>query len=134
MNWMQLEIRRELDFALWRFFIGAGSYEQGAASGIEGVSARRMFPKSGWRRYNKQLGQQWFLQAAKDRGVKYILGFTCSPPVYMTRNGKAHGLVGSEAGKLNLSSDKYDDFAAFLVNVVKHFTNSGKRIEDIQSF
>src|SRR5690606_39927671 len=71
-----------IGLSLWRFNIGAGSFEQGVASGI----------RTDWRReecflnadgsydWKKQQGQQWFLNAARERGVKYTLGFSIAPP------------------------------------------------------
>ena len=78
-----------IGLSLWRFNIGAGSYEQGAASGI-GDEYRReecFLGTDGSYNWSKQAGAQWFLKAAKKRGVRYLLGFTNSPPVQFTQNG-----------------------------------------------
>lgn len=78
----------------WRFYIGAGSMEQGDASDIVNV----------WRRsecfldaddnydWTKYKGQRWFLQAAKKRGVPEFTAYTISPPVFYTkkRAGTCH--------------------------------------------
>lgn len=110
-----------IGLSLWRFNIGAGSYEQGDSSGI----------KTDWRReecflnydgtYNwkKQSGQQWFLRAARKRKVKYTLGFAISPPVYMTKNKKAFN--GTMEPSINLEKGKMKDYANFLVEVANHF-------------
>ncbi len=110
-----------IGLSLWRFNIGAGSFEQGDSSYI----------KTDWRReecfgnadgsYNwfRQAGQQWFLQAARQRGVKYTLGFALSPPVYMTKNGKAFNSSGSTS--LNIQDGKLADYAGFLAQVAQHF-------------
>ncbi|TCS85834.1 glycosyl hydrolase family 2 [Anseongella ginsenosidimutans] len=109
-----------IGLSLWRFNIGAGSFEQGVASGI----------RTDWRReesflnpdgsydWEKQQGQQWFLEAARERGVKYSLGFSIAPPVSMAQNGKAFSPGGNS---LNLQTGKLDDLAAFLAKVAGHF-------------
>ena len=100
-----------IGLSMWRFNIGAGSAEQGDASGI----------KDEWRRaacflqpdhtYNweKQSGQLWFLQAARARGVTRFLGFLNSPPVMFTRNGKAF----ADKGACNIAPDQYTAVAVF---------------------
>ncbi|CAM4290152.1 glycoside hydrolase family 30 protein [Zobellia nedashkovskayae] len=107
----------------WRFNIGAGSATQGDNSGI----------KDPWRRtegflqanetYNwkKQAGQCWFLQAAKEQGVEQFVAFVNSPPIYFTKNKKAHSDDGLSA---NLSSDNYAAYANFLADVLHHFKDS----------
>lgn len=109
-----------IGLSLWRFNIGAGSFEQGVASGI----------RTDWRReecflnadgsydWKKQQGQQWFLNAARERGVKYTLGFSIAPPVHLARNGKAFNPGGNS---LNILPGKMDDYARFLAEVAVHF-------------
>ncbi|UMB62049.1 xylanase [Lutibacter sp. A80] len=109
-----------IGLSAWRFNIGAGSAEQGALSGI----------KDSWRRaegflqddlsYNwkSQSGQQWFLLAAKQRGVKDFVGFVNSPPVQLTKNNKAYP---SNANSSNLAEENYNSYAVFLAEVVKNF-------------
>lgn len=106
-----------IGLSMWRFNIGAGSAEQGDASGI----------KDEWRRaacflqpdhtYNweKQSGQLWFLQAARARGVTRFLGFLNSPPVMFTRNGKAF----ADKGACNIAPDQYTAVAVFLKDVIR---------------
>jgi O-glycosyl hydrolase len=101
-----------IGLSLWRFNIGAGSAEQAAASGI----------RDEWRRAADMLnggsaGQLWFLGAARQRGVRQFLGFLNSPPVGLTRNGKAYAAT---AGQSNIDPSRYHAFAAYTVNVVKH--------------
>lgn len=125
-----------IGLSLWRFFIGAGSYEQGNASGIERDYRREecFLKADGSYDWNKQEGQQWFLKAAKEKNVEYLLGFTCSAPVYMTKNGRAYGLNGTDTGRLNLAPEHYDDFSHFLTNVTKHFNSAGLNIHYISPF
>ncbi len=106
--------------SLWRFNIGAGSTEQGEQSKI----------KSAWRRaesfltdkgydWDKQKGQQFFLDAAKKYGVPYTLGFLNSSPVQMTRNGLAIG--SGKLGDWNFNTEKIDAWSNFIATVSNHF-------------
>jgi len=117
-----------IGLSLWRFNIGAGSYEQGDSSGIADDYRREECFQNpdGAYNWNKQQGQQWFMNAAKKRGVKYLLGFAVSPPVYMTINGKAYG---TGTPQFNLSPSKFRDYADFLVQVCKHFQGTATPLD-----
>lgn len=106
-----------IGLSLWRFNIGAGSAEKGAQSGIadEWRRAESFLNNDGTYNWQKQAGQMWFLKAAQARGVNRFLGFTNSPPVQFTRNGKAYASSGSS----NLAAGKFSAFAGFLTDVVK---------------
>jgi O-glycosyl hydrolase len=106
-----------IGLSLWRFNIGGGSTQQGNASGIkdEWRRAESFLNNDGSYNWQKQAGQIWFLKAAKKRHVNQFLGFTNTPPVPFTSNGKAY----ANAGKVNIAPDKYDAFADYLVNTVK---------------
>lgn len=109
-----------IGLSLWRMNIGAGSYEQKDSSAIRDEWRREecFLSPDGRYDWSKQAGNQWFLQAARQRGVRYTLGFTNSPPVQMTRNGKAF----SPGGKaFNLKPGALEPFADFLVTVADHF-------------
>ena len=109
-----------IGLSLWRMNIGAGSFEQGDSSNI-GDEWRReecFLKPDGQYDWSKQAGNQWFLNAARRRGVRYTLGFTNSPPVQMTVNGKAFSSGGSA---LNLKPNRVADFADFLVRVSDQF-------------
>ena len=97
-----------IGLSLWRFNIGAGSARQGEASGI----------KDEWRRtdlWQYQQGQQWFLKAAGQRGVRQFLGFFNSPPVQLTTNARAY----ADNGRCNVDSAHYSAFAQYSVDVLK---------------
>jgi O-glycosyl hydrolase len=119
-----------IGLSLWRFNIGAGSYEQGDSSGISDDYRREECFQNpdGTYNWNKQQGQQWFLDAAKQRGVKYLLGFAASPPVYMTINGKAYG-TGS--AQFNLAASNFKNYADFLVAVCNHFQGTATPLDYI---
>lgn len=62
----------------------------------------------------------WFLRKAADYGVKDITLFVNSPPVSMTKNGKAHSDVDADC-KSNLSAENYSLFAGYILDVTEHF-------------
>ena len=114
-----------IGLSAWRFNIGAGS-----------IYTDQMIIKNSWRRteafkssedgdydWNKQAGQQWFLKAAKERGVDTLIAFVNSPPVWMTKNG--HAQADSTVGSTNLKEGYEDEFAAYLIDVLEHFHKDG---------
>jgi O-glycosyl hydrolase len=109
-----------IGLSLWRVNIGAGSFEQGAASDISDEWRREecFLKADGTYDWSKQSGGQWFLNEARQRGVKYTLGFAISAPVYMTADGKAHG---GGRSSFNLQTGKMPDYANFLAEVCDHF-------------
>lgn len=112
-----------IGLSLWRFYIGAGSAEQGPSSGIpsEWRRAECFETSDGSYDWSKQQGQRWFLQAGRRRGVEKFLAFTIAPPVFMSANGKAWSNSGSS---MNILPGKLADYADFLVNVLEHFQKS----------
>jgi hypothetical protein len=101
----------------WRFNIGAGSSEQGIASGIsdEWRRAECFLNADGSYSWDKQEGQRWFLATARDYGVEHFTGFVNSPPVHFTKNGKAWSDGGNST---NLRADRFSEYAAFLSTVI----------------
>ncbi|HSC39692.1 MAG TPA: glycoside hydrolase, partial [Chitinophagaceae bacterium] len=110
-----------IGLSLWRFNIGAGSFEQGDTSGIATDWRREecFLNADGSYNWNKQAGQQWFLQAARQRGVKYSLGFALSAPVSMTKNGRAYN--SSNTASFNIADGRMSDFAEFLAQTAQHW-------------
>jgi len=102
----------------WRFNIGAGSTEQGISSEIsdEWRRAECFLNADGTYNWDKQPGQRWFLNSAKNYGVESLTAFANSPPVYYTKNGKAWSGGGSST---NLRDDRFEDYATFLAMVLK---------------
>ena len=111
-----------IGLSMWRFNIGAGSYEQGDTSGIATDWRREecFLDANGSYDWSKEAGHQWFLDAARKRGVKYTLGFSLSPPVSMTANGKASAMDVNGV-HLNIAPGRMGDYADFLVKVADHF-------------
>ena len=119
-----------IGLSLWRFNIGAGSDTQNDIPD-PWRRAEGFLQADGTYDWTKQQGQQWFLQEAKQAGVEHTLAFTNSPPVQLTKNGKAFSSSGTEA---NLASDKHDDFAIFLVDVLHHFKSRNLEFDYISPF
>jgi len=114
-----------IGLSIWRFYLSAGTAEQGEESDI-GNPWRRgecFLDADGSYDWSKLAGQQWFLRAARDRGVERFLAFPNSPPIHLTRNGKGYAPKGHSC--LNIQPGKLDDYASFLVDVVEHFEEEG---------
>jgi len=122
-----------IGLSIWRFNLGAGSFEQGQQSGINDEWRREecFLKQDGTYDWTKQSGQQWFLNAAKARGLNNFLAFSISPPVQYTINGKAYGLGTPQ---LNLKSEYKNDFADFMVKVVDHFQSQGYNMSYLSPF
>ena len=103
----------------WRFNIGAGSkrqnniYDQWRQAD---TFYNEAFTSYDWTRLS---GQRNFMQLAKERGVEQFLAFPISPPINMTKNGYA--FCDTSVGSTNLADDKYDEFAVFMADFLKHF-------------
>ena len=119
----------------WRFYLGAGSMEQGDDSGIQNVWRRSECFLDANNNYDwtKYKGQRWFLKQAQKKGVPHFTAYTISPPVFYTKNGLAHATKGDLG--FNLKPDHYDDYAKYLVDVIEHFEkNENIRFHFISPF
>jgi O-glycosyl hydrolase len=106
-----------IGLSMWRFNIGAGSTEQGDASGIkdEWRRAESFLTPEGRYDFTRQSGQLWFLKAAKQRGVQQFLGFLNSPPVSLTVTKKAY----AKGGQTNLAPANYAALGTYCASVVQ---------------
>lgn len=122
-----------IGLSLWRFNIGAGSAEQGVASGIPDEWRREecFLKPDGTYDWTKQSGQQWFLSAAKQRGLNTFIAFSVAPPVQFSLNGKAYGLGNAQ---LNLKATDTEKFSDFMVEVVSHFRQQGYNFTHLSPF
>jgi O-glycosyl hydrolase len=120
--------------SIWRFNIGAGTAEQGDASDIKNLWRRtECFQNAdGSYDWSKQEGQQWFLMAARRRGVEKLLAFPNSPPVHLTQNGKGYAAKGPP--HLNIKPGKLDKYAVFLTDVLEHFDRQGVHFDYLSPF
>ncbi len=108
-----------IGLSMWRFNIGGGSAEQGKESGIKKIWRRAESFMNDDKSFkpNSQLGQRWFLKAAKERGVSQFIGFVNSPPVQLTKNGKA---FSGDKHHFNLPEENYTAYAEYLAQVTEH--------------
>ncbi|WP_299064563.1 glycoside hydrolase [uncultured Polaribacter sp.] len=115
-----------IGLSFWRFYIGAGTKEQGSDSNIknEWRRAESFINADGNYDWSKQKGQQWFLQEAKSYGVDNFLAFSISAPVQWTLNGKGYG-ENIKSPKINLKTDKFGDYAKFMVDFLTYFKSEG---------
>lgn len=105
----------------WRFNLGAGTANQGSASGIEDKSRRAesfMNPLTGELDWTQQAGQQFFLDKAKQYGCEQFVMFSNSPPVYLTKNKKGFSDSGAYA---NIEKSNYSKFASYITDVLNYF-------------
>lgn len=119
-----------IGLSMWRVNLGAGSAEQGNASGIETITRRaeNYFSANGQYDWSKCEGQRYFMKRAKELGIDNFILFSNSPPVQYTYNGQARSDRG---GVSNLKSEHYSDFAEYLADVAEHFLNGGYNITHI---
>ena len=106
-----------IGLSAYRFEIGAASATPGDSSRIDDRWRRAtgfMRPDGSYD-WSQQPGQRAFMREAKARGVHTFVGFVNSPPVALTRNGRANSSGGDSA---NLAPSRYADYARFLTNVV----------------
>ncbi|XCF07802.1 glycoside hydrolase [Tamlana crocina] len=115
-----------IGLSMWRFYIGAGTTEQGSDSNIanEWRRAESFIDVNGNYNWKKQEGQQWFLEKAKHYGVDKLLAFSISAPVQWTKNGKGYN-GDNKDGEINLKPEYFDDYANFMVEFLKHFDSQG---------
>ena len=108
----------------WRFNLGAGTKEQGDESGIEDKSRRSesFLTSSESYDWEKERGQQYFLQQAKKYGVNEFLMFSLTPQVEYTKNGLGYSPGGVN---FNIKAEKYDNYVEYVANVINYFQGKG---------
>jgi O-glycosyl hydrolase len=116
-----------IGLSLWRFNVGAGSASQGDQSGIrdEWRRAESFLNADGSYDWSKQAGQVWFAKASQEFGVDKLLIFPNSPPVSMTKTGKAY----ANDGQSNLSVDNYHAFGEYLAQVIMGLGEKGLNVD-----
>lgn len=116
--------------SIWRTNLGAGSAEQGDASGITEVlrRAESYLSADGTPDWNKCEGQRYFLDKAKEAGCERVVLFSNSPLVQYTLNGQARSDRG---GSANLKPECYDDFADYMAEVAARYKSQGIPVSQI---
>jgi len=116
-----------IGLSMWRFNVGAGSAQQGEASGIrdEWRRAESFLESDGSYKWDRQSGQVWFANAAKQFGVGKLLIFPNSPPVSMTKTGKAF----AKDGHANLGVENYQAFGEYLAQVILGLQDKGLKVD-----
>jgi O-glycosyl hydrolase len=114
---------RGIGLSLWRFNIGAGDPRpDGYSHPWRRAACFKSAPDAPYD-WTQQAGQQWFLRAAKERGVENLLAFTNSPPAWLTVTGRGFG--DDSPRSTNLKPGAEAAFAAFLADVLLHFRREG---------
>jgi len=106
-----------IGLSLWRFNLGAGTTEQGDASGIRDDWRRTetFRNKDGSYNWAKQGGQLWFMKAARERGVREFLIFPNTPPTHLTVNQRGY----APEAKPILKPEHFSDFGNFMADVIE---------------
>lgn len=120
-----------IGLSMWRVNLGAGTYEAGAASGINDDNANNRaeaFLVNGSYNWDKCAGQRYFMDQAKQMGVESFVLFSNSPLVQWTLNGQGRSDSRWEA---NLKEDCYDDFADYMATVAQHFVGQGYNVTHV---
>ncbi|MCM5664066.1 glycoside hydrolase [Galbibacter mesophilus] len=114
-----------IGISLWRFYIGAGTAEQGDTSQIrnEWRRAESFIDNNETYDWSKQAGQQWFLKKAKAAGVEKFLAFSIAVPTFWSNTGTGYNKANKKF--LNLKEEHYQDYADFMVEILDHFENEG---------
>lgn len=106
-----------IGLSCWRFNLGAGKQPEDIRDPWRTVECFEVAEgQYDWRR---QAEEQWFLAAAKERGVDQFVAFVNSPPARMTRNGLTR--CSENVGTTNLKQGYEEQFARYVVDVLAHF-------------
>ncbi len=106
-----------IGLSCWRFNLGAGK-DPGKIGNVS-RTVETFEVAEGEYDWSRQANEQWFLGAAKARGVDQFVAFVNSPPVRMTRNGLSYCSPG--LGTTNLKEGYEGQFARYLADILKHF-------------
>jgi O-glycosyl hydrolase len=101
----------------WRFNIGAGINRERISAKWRTIETFEL--SEGEYDWDRQKEEQWFLRAAKSRGVSTFTAFANSPPARMTRNGFTN--ASADVGTTNLKTGYEGQYATYLLDIVEHF-------------
>jgi len=112
----------------WRFNLGAGINHRTIHDDWRTTeSFETMAGKYDWTR---QVGQRWFLRAAKALGVDEFAATVYSPPLRLTRNGLSNS-GGDTNSTTNLKPGAEAAFAQYLSDVLRHFRDNSDPSERV---
>lgn len=116
-----------IGLSIWRVNLGAGTLEQPGADIYPYQRRAESYMTSDGKGYDwgKCSGQEYFMQAAKERGCNQFILFSNSPLVQYTINGKGYSPYNN---KSNLKEDCYDAYAQYLADVTEHLMEKGYNI------
>jgi len=114
---IQLLFDREtgIGLSLYRYNIGAGAGEN--LAGDEWRRTKTFEVDEGVYDWTQDSNAVWVLKAAHAAGVEHFVAFVNSPPARMTVSGK---VSGAAYGRPNLRIDMHQQFARYMVDVVRH--------------
>ena len=115
-------VDKGIGLSCWRFNLGAGVQRKSIRNPMRTVETFEL--SQGMYDWHRQAPEQWFLTAAKARGVDQFLAFANSPPGRMTRNGLTNH-DDDETVPTNLKPGFEDQYAAYLVDILAHFRDDG---------
>lgn len=113
-----------IGLSIWRVNLGAGTLEQPGADIFPQHRRAESYMTLDGKGYDwgKCSGQEYFMQAAKERGCNQFILFSNSPLVQYTLNGKGYS---ASLNRANIKEDCYDAFADYLVDVAGHLMDKG---------
>lgn len=107
-----------IGLSAWRFKIGAGINEEAISDHRRTTETFETAP--GEYDFSRQRVPQWFLQAAKERGVDEFHAYVYSPPMRLTKN-ELTNMHGLDSATTNLKPGAEQCFAEYLADIVEHF-------------
>ena len=116
-----------IGLSIWRVNLGAGTLEQAGADIYPYQRRAESYLSLDGNSYDwgKCAGNEYFMDAAKERGCNQFILFSNSPLVQYTKNGKGYAPTDNCS---NLREECYDDFADYMVDVAEHLMDKGYHI------
>lgn len=113
---VELLFNREtgIGLTIYRYTIGAG-----IANNIQDPwrTAETFEVSPGVYDWSRDANAVWVMKAAQAQGAGQFVAFVNSPPARMTVSGLT---TGEKDGKSNLRPEMYDEFAQYMVDIVRH--------------
>ncbi len=115
-------VDKGIGLSCWRFNLGGGLQRKSIRNPMRTVETFEL--ARGQYDWHRQAAEQWFLTAARARGVEQFLAFVNSPPGRMTRNGLTNH-AGDQTLPTNLKPGFEDQYATYLADILAHFRDDG---------